>query len=205
MNEFFTISNEPEGFYKEKGSKFIARAFHVKTEDEIKDRLEELRKEFYDARHHCYAYIIGLKNQSFRANDDGEPNHSAGDPILGQIRSKNLTNTLVVVIRYFGGTKLGVGGLISAYKIATEEALNLAKIETVYSQTEFSLRFGYEVTAEVERALGEFDIEYLQKDYTDDCFFKSLLKDEDVPRLAKKLELTRQIELVFEDCTNNAS
>jgi uncharacterized YigZ family protein len=199
MNEFFTIGNQPEGFYKEKGSKFIAKAFHVKSEEEIKERLDVLRKEFYDARHHCYAYVIGLKNQSFRANDDGEPNHSAGDPILGQIRSKNLTNTLVVVIRYFGGTKLGVGGLISAYKIAAEEALNQAIIETVYSQTEFSIRFGYEVTAEVERALGEFEIDYLQKDYTDECFFKGLLKDEDVSRLTKKLELTKQIELIFED------
>ena len=199
MNEFFTISNSPEGFYKEKGSKFIARAYHVKTEEEIKEKLEELRKEFYDARHHCYAYIIGLKNQAFRANDDGEPNHSAGDPILGQIRSKNLTNTLVVVIRYFGGTKLGVGGLINAYKVSTEDALNQAAIETVYSQTGFSIRFGYDVTAEVERALGEFDIVYLDKQYTDDCLFKGLLKDEDVPRLAKKLELTNNVELDFED------
>lgn len=199
MNEFFTISNRPEGFYKEKGSKFIARMFHVKTEEEIKQHLEELRKEFYDARHHCYAYIIGLKNQTFRANDDGEPNHSAGDPILGQIRSKNLTNTLVVVVRYFGGTKLGVGGLINAYKKATEDALKQAVIETVYSQTAFSIRFGYEVTAEVERGLGEFDIVYLDKQYTDDCFFKGLLKDEDVSRLAKKLELTNHVELIFED------
>ena len=199
MNEFFTISNSPEGFYKEKGSKFIARAYHVKTEEEIKEKLEELRKEFYDARHHCYAYIIGLKNQAFRANDDGEPNHSAGDPILGQIRSKNLTNTLVVVIRYFGGTKLGVGGLINAYKVSTEDALNQATIETVYSQTGFSIRFGYDVTAEVERALGEFDIVYLDKQYTDDCLFKGLLKDEDVPRLAKKLELTNNVALDFED------
>ena len=199
MNEFFTISNSPEGFYKEKGSKFIARAYHVKTEEEIKEKLEELRKEFYDARHHCYAYIIGLKNQAFRANDDGEPNHSAGDPILGQIRSKNLTNTLVVVIRYFGGTKLGVGGLINAYKVSTEDALNQAIIETVYSQIEFSIRFGYDVTAEVERALGEFDIVYLDKQYTDDCLFKGLLKDEDVPRLAKKLELTKNVALDFED------
>tara|TARA_B100001245_G_C22851019_1_gene409107 strand:+ start:27 stop:626 length:600 start_codon:yes stop_codon:yes gene_type:complete len=199
MNEFFTITNSPEGFYKEKGSKFIARAYHVKTEEEIKEHLDALRKEFYDARHHCYAYIIGLKNQSYRANDDGEPNHSAGDPILGQIRSKNLTNTLVVVVRYFGGTKLGVGGLINAYKVSTEDALNQAAIETVYSQTEFSIRFSYDVTAEVERALGEFDIVYLDKQYTDDCLFKGLLKDEDVPKLAKKLELTSNVELVFED------
>ncbi|WP_421876270.1 IMPACT family protein [Marinoscillum sp.] len=199
LNEFFTISNSTEGLYKEKGSKFIARAYPVSTEEEIKEHLDQLRKEFYDARHHCYAYIIGLKEQAFRANDDGEPNHSAGDPILGQIRSKNLTNTLVVVVRYFGGTKLGVGGLINAYKVAAEEALNQAEIETVYSQTPFSIQFAYDVTSEVERALGEFEIDYLSKDYTASCHFTGLIKDEDVPRLRKKLELTPDVNLRFED------
>ena len=198
LNEFYSIDNRPEGFYKEKGSKFIAKAFSVSSEDEVKSCLEELRKEYYDARHHCYAYIIGLKEQHVRANDDGEPNHSAGDPILGQIRSKNLTNTLVVVIRYFGGTKLGVGGLIHAYKTAAEDALSNAKISVRYSQTGFCLEFGYDVTSEVERALAEFDIEYTDKGYTDVCLFKGLIKDEDVPRLSAKLELTKSVDLQFE-------
>ncbi len=197
MNEFFTISNEPEGLYKEKGSKFIAKAYHVKSETAVKAILDGLRKQYYDARHHCYAYRLGLKHQSFRVNDDGEPNHSAGDPILGQIKSRQLTNTLVVVIRYFGGTKLGVGGLINAYKLAAEEALDQAEVETVYSQTVFSVQFAYAATAEVERALGEFEIDYLDKQYTDECFFQGRLKDEDVPRLQHKLELTRQATLQF--------
>lgn len=197
MNEFYTITKPAEGFYKEKGSKFIAKAYHVKSEEEIKSHLDELKKIYYDARHHCYAYIIGLKEQSYRANDDGEPNHSAGDPILGQIRSKNLTNTLVVVIRYFGGTKLGVGGLINAYKVSSEDALARAEVISVYSQTEFRLQFEYDVTAEVERALAEFEIDYLGKEYAGDCLFRGLLKDEDVPRLAKRLELTGHLQLEF--------
>jgi len=189
INEFQTIVSSTEGFYKEKGSKFLAFAYHVKSEGEIKARLDDLRKQYYDARHHCYAYIIGLKIQSYRANDDGEPNHSAGDPILGQIRSKELTNCLVVVVRYFGGTKLGVGGLINAYKTAAEDALAKAKTEVVYSQTKFRLKFDYDQTSEVERALSEFMIDYEDKIYTSDCEFTGWLKDEDVAPLESKLEL----------------
>jgi len=111
---FYTISKGGEGFYKEKGSKFIGLAFRVRDEEEVKETLEEVKKQYHDGRHHCYAYI--LSEDKLRANDDGEPNHSAGDPILGQIKSKNLTEVLIVVVRYFGGTKLGVPGLINAYK-----------------------------------------------------------------------------------------
>lgn len=143
-DSFLTISSKSEGFYKEKGSKFISLAFPVINEIEIKTIQEELRKEYYDARHHCYAYMLGSNQENYRANDDGEPAHSAGDPILGQIRAKNLTNTLVVVIRYFGGTKLGVGGLISAYKIATEEALNNASIIEKYLSIKYSFQGNYE-------------------------------------------------------------
>lgn len=127
-NSYFTIAEKSEGFYKEKGSKFISLAFPVKNEDEVKAIQEDLRKKYYDARHHCFAYILGVDQSNYRANDDGEPNHSAGDPILGQIRAFNLSNVLIVVIRYFGGTKLGVGGLISAYKTASELALKNVKI-----------------------------------------------------------------------------
>ena len=121
---FHTIKDSAEGLYKEKGSKFLAFAFPVTTEDEIKDCQEKIRKKYFDARHHCYAWILGADKSQLRANDDGEPNHSAGDPILGQIRSRDLTDVLVVVVRYFGGTKLGVSGLIQAYRAAAEDALN---------------------------------------------------------------------------------
>jgi putative IMPACT (imprinted ancient) family translation regulator len=109
---YITIKSGVQGLYKEKGSKFLAFAYPVESEEEVKQRLLELRKAYYDARHHCYAYVLGAEKEKYRATDDGEPNHSAGDPILGQIRSRNLTNVLVVVVRYFGGVKLGVGGLV---------------------------------------------------------------------------------------------
>lgn len=143
-NSYKVINSSTEGFYKEKGSKFISLAFQVKDEEEIKTIQEKLRKQYYDARHHCYAYILGENKDKYRANDDGEPAHSAGDPILGQIRAKDLTNTLVVVIRYFGGTKLGVGGLISAYKIATEDALNKADIIEKYVTISYNVITNYE-------------------------------------------------------------
>lgn len=198
MNAFKTISGETTSEYKEKGSKFLAYAYPVSSEEEVSGKLSELKKQYYDARHHCYAYIIGLKSQQYRANDDGEPNHSAGDPILGQIRSFGLTNTLVVVVRYFGGTKLGVGGLISAYKIATEEALAQAKILDIASETSFRLVFSYDKTAAVERILADFNITYEEKNYTDQCEFLGRLKDEEADILKTKWDLMdAQFELVL--------
>ena len=125
-----TIEGTSTGIYREKGSKFIAIARPVCTEDEIKSIVEDLRKEYYDARHHCYAYILGAKGEKWRVNDDGEPSGTAGKPIHGQLLSFNVTNVLVVVVRYFGGTKLGVSGLINAYKSATQDALQNATVIT---------------------------------------------------------------------------
>ncbi|WP_258103694.1 YigZ family protein [Marinoscillum sp. MHG1-6] len=188
-NEFRTIAKPTDGLYKEKGSKFLAYAYPVESEEEVASILSALKKRYYDARHHCYAYIIGLKDQRFRANDDGEPNHSAGDPILGQIRSHELTNTLVVVVRYFGGTKLGVGGLIHAYKTSSEDALSKVDVQVVYSQTLVELTFAYDETAAVERILADFDLEYRDKQYTDACRYILSVKDEDVPNLEEAFEL----------------
>lgn len=189
MNEFLTINNTSEGLYKEKGSKFLSFAFPVNSELEVSKNLSDLKKKYYDARHHCYAYIIGMKSQRYRANDDGEPNHSAGDPILGQIRSYNLTNVLVVVVRYFGGTKLGVGGLIHAYKTAAGEALSNSAIIKIFSKTKFRLVFSYDETTFVERILGEFEIEYEAKNFTNDCEYIGAVKDEKFAELVDKFEL----------------
>jgi uncharacterized YigZ family protein len=168
-DSFLTINGESESLYKEKGSKFIGVAMPVQSEDEVKERLEELKKKYYDARHHCYAYILGKEGKKYRANDDGEPNHSAGDPILGQIRSLELTNTLVVVIRYFGGTKLGVSGLISAYKTAAQEALATNTIEKKIVKDHFKLLFKYELTNEVMRLQSDFETELINQNFTDTC------------------------------------
>ena len=123
-----TIASTSEGIYKEKGSKFLAFAIPVVSEAEIKEHIDKIKKEYYDARHHCYAYILGADKATYRINDDGEPSGTAGRPIHGQLLSKDLTNTLVVVVRYFGGIKLGVSGLITAYKAATKDALDNAVV-----------------------------------------------------------------------------
>lgn len=180
---YLTISRTSESLYKEKGSKFIGLAYPVRTEQEIKEILEELRKKYYDARHHCYAYILGLREDKYRTNDDGEPNHSAGDPILGQIRSHNITNTLIVVVRYFGGTKLGVSGLIHAYKTAAADAIEANEIvEEVVKET-VTVRYGYESTNEIMRLVKEFELEIVQQEFTADCLLTLAVRQ----RLHKQL------------------
>lgn len=175
---YSTIQLPTEGEYKEKGSKFLAFAFPVKSESAVKESLALLRKKYFDARHHCYAYVLGADKLKFRANDDGEPNHSAGDPILGQIRSKNLTNVLIVVVRYFGGIKLGVGGLITAYKAAAEDALRKAEIIVEDVTTNFSIEYDYASTPEVMRLIKDFDLHIDEQSFSERCTLnvKVLLK-----------------------------
>lgn len=168
ITSFHTISGSSAGEYKEKGSKFIALAFPVVSEDDAKARLTEVKKKYFDARHYCYAYILGADKSKFRAYDDGEPNHSAGDPILGQIRSKNLTNVLVIVVRYFGGTKLGVGGLVTAYKTAAEEALNRTEVIEKQIEVRVSLRYDYKFTPEVMRLIKDFDLRIELQEFTEE-------------------------------------
>jgi len=153
-----TIQHPVTGSYKEKGSKFFAFAYPVKTESEIKEYLAALRKEFFDARHHCYAWVLGAEKKQYRSVDDGEPNHSAGDPILGQIRSKDLTDVLIVVVRYFGGTKLGVGGLITAYRQAAEDALAQSIIIEREVVESIHIKYDYAATPEVMRLVKEFSL-----------------------------------------------
>ena len=192
-NAYRTIMTPARGIYKEKGSKFLAFAFPVSTEEDIKLNQEELRKQYYDARHHCYAYVLGQHYEHYRANDDGEPNHSAGDPILGQIKSKELTNTLVVVVRYFGGTKLGVGGLINAYKLATEEALNNASIETISITSTYSINFSYEATNEVMRIVKDCELDILEQKYEQDCFLKVKIKLDLEQKYLSKIKLLQDL------------
>ena len=176
MNQYFTITAHCEGLYKEKGSKFIAFGYPVQSEEEIEERLTEVRKKFHDARHHCYAWIIGKDQQKWRVNDDGEPSHSAGDPILGQIRSLGLTNVLVVVVRYFGGTKLGVGGLISAYKEAAAAALEKGRKVEIFEEVEVELLFPYSLLSVVERLISDLEISDVDRDFQQDCRIKGRMK-----------------------------
>ena len=176
MSQYFTILRSTESLFKEKGSKFIGLAYPVRSEEEIKRRIAEVRSTYHDARHHCFAWKLGMDLQSSRANDDGEPSHSAGDPILGQISAHELTNVLVVVVRYFGGTKLGVGGLINAYKTAADEALSLTDRLQIFEMREVSLEFKYPQMSAAERLIADFGIEVTDRDFKESCVISGLIK-----------------------------
>ena len=166
---YLTIQNESEGLFKDRSSKFFYFAFPVRTEDQIKEKLTELRKTYYDARHHCYAYALGKDAEIFRAVDDGEPNHSAGDPILGQIRSNNLTNILIVVVRYFGGTKLGMSGLIQAYKTSAAMAIEENVIVEEKVLETVKIRFQYPSMNEVMKLVKTHELEITDQEMGLDC------------------------------------
>ena len=189
ISSFKTIKEASEAQYKEKGSKFLAFAYPVSNEQEVKEKLTILRKKYFDASHHCYAYVLGTDSKTFRANDDGEPNHSAGDPILGQIKSNELSNVLVVVVRYFGGTKLGVGGLIQAYKSAAELVLNRAKIVDEEIKSIVQLNFNYDQTAEVMRLIKSFEAEIRTQKFASDCEIVISVNIQKENRLIEKITL----------------
>ncbi|MFW5700240.1 MAG: YigZ family protein [Cyclobacteriaceae bacterium] len=187
-DKFFTVSKQSEGLYKEKGSKFVAYAFPVQSEEDIKYHLKQLKKEHYNARHYCYAFIIGHPTPYFRANDDGEPNHSAGDPILRQIQSLNLTNTLVIVVRYFGGTKLGVSGLVNAYKTAAAEALQQNEIIEKYLTVSTCFFYDYDQTNVVMKLVTEFNAEIFTQDFQARCKMEVKIKKSDFAAFIQALE-----------------
>lgn len=164
-----TIEAPSGGIYKEKGSKFLAFAEPALNEAEAKDILEKYRRQFHDARHHCFAWAIGPARESQRMNDNREPSGTAGKPIFGQILSFDLTNVIIVVIRYFGGTKLGVSGLINAYKTAAREALKSAVITTKTVNEQYEVLFDYPDTNEVMRAIKENNLIVSKSDYSDRC------------------------------------
>jgi uncharacterized YigZ family protein len=169
QDTYRTIVAPTESIYKEKGSKFMAFAYPVYSEEDIKEHLAELRKKYFDARHHCYAYTLGADKSRYRANDDGEPNHSAGDPILGQIRSTDLSNVLVVVVRYFGGTKLGVSGLINAYKTATADALAEATIIEKHETVLLQVHFEYPQMNDVMSLVKEYNLDVRDQQFELSC------------------------------------
>lgn len=164
-----TISAETQGQFKDRGSRFIALAFPVSSEDEIKEIIAGLRKEYHDARHHCFAWRLGPDMERYRVNDDGEPSGSAGRPIYGQLQKWELTNILVVVVRYFGGTLLGVGGLISAYRNATAEALQNANILEKRVEQQIKVQFPYEQMNGVMKIVKEFDLAFENQHFDMNC------------------------------------
>ena len=175
-DSYRSISGPAEGLFKDNGSRFISFAFPVETEDEVKSIVGDLKKKYHDARHHCYAYRLGYLGDRFRANDDGEPSSSAGRPILGQIDSKGLSDVLVVVVRYFGGIKLGVPGLIRAYKTSTAEALEKAgSVEKVAGKW-FRVSFGYEAMNSVMKILKDMDLRQQGQNFGSECSLRTWVR-----------------------------
>lgn len=189
MDDTYKILKGPsEGLYKEKGSKFIALAFAVETEENIKAILNDVKKKYFDARHHCYAWVLGAEQSLFRSNDDGEPSGSAGKPILNQIYSFGLTNTLVIVVRYFGGVKLGVSGLVNAYKTAAREALSSAMIEEKTIDINFSLQFQYPLMNDVMRIMKEENLQQLNSRFEMDCYFETFCRKSEAEKVLEKFQ-----------------
>ena len=188
-DEYLTITDKTgEGYYTEKRSKFLAFAHHVYTTDDIKALLASYRKKYYDARHVCYAYMLGPERTEFRANDDGEPSSTAGKPILGQINSRELTNVLVVVVRYYGGVNLGTGGLIVAYREAAADAL--ANAETVSRQVEevIDYSFSYPAMNEVMRIVKELSPRIVSQTFDNTCQIRLAIRKSMAAQLRKRLD-----------------
>lgn len=164
-----TIKGPSEGLYKEKGSKFLAFAYPVRSIEEVKSHLDKLRKDYFDARHHCYAYILGATKEAWRANDDGEPSGTGGRPIYGQLLSADLTDTLIVVVRYFGGILLGASGLANAYKVAARDAIEHAEIIEKTIDIRYRLHFEYALMNDVMRIIKEFGLTPQNQDFNLDC------------------------------------
>lgn len=185
---YHTIAGESEGIYREKGSKFIALAYPVKTEDDVKQRLSEVKKKYYDARHHCYAYILGPNKDAYRLNDDGEPSGTAGRPIHGQLLSKDVTDTLLIVVRYFGGIKLGVSGLINAYKTAAKDALENNTVVERFVEENYSVCFPPLGMNKVMQLLKRETVKITGQSYETDCIVNFTVQKRDADQLLDSLQ-----------------
>ncbi len=188
IDEYLTIDGDSEGFFSEKRSKFLAFAHHVETLEEIKDLLAGYRKKYYDARHVCYAYMLGAERKEFRMNDDGEPSSTAGKPILGQINSKELTDILVVVVRYYGGVNLGTSGLIIAYREASADAIAHATVVTRQVEEVVTYDFPYVMMNDVMRIIKEMQPRIVEQNFDNTCQIKLSIRKSEAGTLKAKLE-----------------
>ena len=187
-DEFKTIASTSEGYYTEKRSKFLAFAHHVQTVDEVKELLAGYRKKYYDARHVCYAYMLGAERTEFRANDDGEPSSTAGKPILGQINSNELTDILIVVVRYYGGVNLGTSGLIIAYREAAADAISHATIETRQVEEIVKYSFAYPQMNDVTRIVKDMNPRIISQTYDNTCEIVLSIRKSEAEQLRNRLK-----------------
>ena len=186
-DEYKTISGKSEGYYTEKRSKFLAFAHHVDTFDEVKDLLAQYRKKYYDARHVCYAYMLGAAREDFRANDDGEPSSTAGRPILGQINSNELTNILIVVVRYYGGVNLGTSGLIVADREAASDAIAHANVETRQIEEIVKYSFAYPQMNDVMRIVKDMNPRIVSQTFENTCEIVLSIRKSEAEQLRSRL------------------
>jgi uncharacterized YigZ family protein len=193
---FRTIEAESTGTHKDRGSKFLAFGRPVSSVDEVKDCLRLVKKDYHDARHHCFAYRIGTENQQYRYNDDGEPSGTAGKPIYGQILSYDVTNILIVVVRYFGGTLLGTSGLIHAYRMAAKNCLENANIIELTAQKLLTLHFGYEQMNKVMHMLKEEGAAIVNRKFEADCRIQIRIPRSALQRLTDKITLLNHVEIL---------
>lgn len=194
-DEFLTITDTPaEGFYSEKRSKFLAFAFHVSSEEEVKQYVAEFRKKYYDARHVCWAYMLGADRTDFSANDDGEPSSTAGKPILGQINKNELTDILIIVVRYYGGVNLGTSGLIVAYRTAAAEAIANAEIVSQFVEEEVVFDFPYIMMNDVMKIIKDMSPRIISQTYDNTCEMKLSIRKSEAPMLKAKFD-----KLAFKD------
>lgn len=191
-----TIKDSSQGeIFKDKGSKFLGYAFPVENEDQIKNKILYLKEIHHKARHWCYAWRLGTEKFTFRANDDGEPNNSAGNPIYGKILSQDLTNVLIVVVRYFGGTKLGVGGLINAYRTSAGTAIEAAKIIQKTVDVNFELRFEYIDMNKIMRLIKEKNLKIIRQEMNMDCIFEISVRKKNAENTIKNFEELRCVKI----------
>lgn len=191
-----TITDISEGIYTEKRSKFIAVALPVRTHEEIKSYLEQYQKKYYDARHVCYAYMLGHERKDFRANDNGEPSGTAGKPILGQINSNELTDILIIVVRYFGGIKLGTSGLIVAYRAAAAEAIATAEIIEKTVDEDITIGFEYPFMNDIMRIVKEEEPEILEQSYDMNCLITLRIRKSMMDKLRSRLEKVETARII---------
>lgn len=184
-----------ETLFKDRNSKFFGYAFPVFSEEEIKERLEELRKQHHTARHHCYAWQLGTEKTRFRANDDGEPSNSAGQPIYGQIQSFEVTNVLIVSVRYFGGTKLGVGGLINAYRTSAQLALEASDIVEKTIDIHYKLKFGYDMMNKVQRIIKERNLDIINQKLELDCEYTISVRKKEAENIFEIFDNLFKVEI----------
>jgi uncharacterized YigZ family protein len=196
-DSYLEVVGSSKGLFKDKGSKFIAYAYSVKSEEDVKQRLAEVKKQEYAARHHCYAYILNPDKSAQRDSDDGEPSNTAGKPILGQLLSRELTNTLVVVVRYFGGVKLGFSGLITAYRAAASEALEDITIEKCFVKDVFTVYFKYPEMNNVMRMIKDNALEIINQDFELECALTFCVKKSQSEKIQSIFALNHLLTLEF--------